>query len=268
MAGLPGILRKWNPGIIPGLTMWIDGEDSSSLTVTGSNISQISDKSGFNILLSQNTTSNQPARSSNINGRQTIEMHAGDFISTTRSNFAASYNNPASLSQFTVFSLYNTTVNSVITGFYDTNIAVTGPTSNYTLSYRGTTTPANLIITKSGTNNLGTDTLVANTPYFVENFRDNNNNIIALYNENLNSYNQAPDNNIMSNLRTFALGRGKILNLPVTGMYGDIGEVLFYNTSYLSNRAYLPQLEGYFAWKWGMQTILSNDHPYKLRPPT
>jgi hypothetical protein len=266
MAGLPGILRKWNPGIIPGLTMWIDGEDSSSLTVTGSNISQISDKSGFNILLSQNTTSNQPARSSNINGRQTIEMHVGDFISTTRSNFAASYNNPASLSQFTVFSLNTITSNSVITGFYD---STAGLNSNYTLAYRGASAPRSLIITKSGgTNYLATNTLVANTPYFVENFRDNNNNIIALYNENLDSYHQATDNIIMSNLRTFALGRGKILNLPVTGMYGDIGEVLFYNTSYLSNRAYLPQLEGYFAWKWGMQTILSNDHPYKLRPPT
>lgn len=263
MAGLPGILRKWNPGIIPGLTMWIDGEDSSSLTVTGSNISRISDKSGFNNILTQNEVGSQPSRASNINGRQTIRMDSGRYISTTRSNFAASYNNPASLSQFTVFSLYNTTQNSLITGLYD-SITLT---SNYTLGFRSST--SNLIVTASGnTNFLQSSAIQSNNPYFIENFLDNNRNIIAIYNENLNDYKERSNNIIMSNLNTFALGRGRLIAGTITGMFGDIGEVLFYNTSYLSNQAYLPQLEGYFAWKWGMQTILSNDHPYKLRPPT
>ena len=43
---------------------------------------------------------------------------------------------------------------------------------------------------------------------------------------------------------------------------GDIGEVVI---SYIS--ADREKLEGYLAWKWGIQGSLPNDHPYKNGPP-
>ena len=47
--------------------------------------------------------------------------------------------------------------------------------------------------------------------------------------------------------------------------YGDIGEIIVYN-SYLSdtNR---QTVEGYLAWKWGLQSQLPAGHPYKNAPP-
>jgi hypothetical protein len=46
----------------------------------------------------------------------------------------------------------------------------------------------------------------------------------------------------------------------------DIAEIVFYQSALsLSNR---EKIEGYLAWKWGLQANLPNDHPYKNSPPT
>ncbi len=47
---------------------------------------------------------------------------------------------------------------------------------------------------------------------------------------------------------------------------GEIYEMLFYN-SYLS-RAQRQTVEGYLAWKWGLQGSLPANHPYKRWPPS
>jgi hypothetical protein len=45
----------------------------------------------------------------------------------------------------------------------------------------------------------------------------------------------------------------------------DIAEIVFYQSALsLSNR---EKIEGYLAWKWGLQANLPNDHPYKSSPP-
>jgi hypothetical protein len=55
---------------------------------------------------------------------------------------------------------------------------------------------------------------------------------------------------------------GKIsLNL----FYGNMHEVIMYNTNLLSTP--VTQIEGYLAWKWGLQSNLVSYHPYKNAPP-
>jgi hypothetical protein len=46
----------------------------------------------------------------------------------------------------------------------------------------------------------------------------------------------------------------------ISAWWGSIAEVLFYNNA-LSN-AERQQVEGYLAWKWGLQTSLPSTHPY------
>jgi hypothetical protein len=45
----------------------------------------------------------------------------------------------------------------------------------------------------------------------------------------------------------------------------DIGELIVYNTSLTTTQR--QQLEGYLAWKWGLQASLPADNPYKNNPP-
>lgn len=56
-----------NPTSFPGLNFWIDAADSSSVTLSSGNVSQINDKSGNNYNVTQATSGSQPAyASSNI----------------------------------------------------------------------------------------------------------------------------------------------------------------------------------------------------------
>lgn len=45
----------------------------------------------------------------------------------------------------------------------------------------------------------------------------------------------------------------------------DVAEILLYNT--LLTTAQVQQIEGYLAWKWGLQGNLPASHPYKNSPP-
>jgi len=49
-------------------------------------------------------------------------------------------------------------------------------------------------------------------------------------------------------------------------MSGTISEVIVYNTSVGTTDR--QKLEGYLAWKWGIQASLPSDHPYKSAAPT
>ena len=44
---------------------------------------------------------------------------------------------------------------------------------------------------------------------------------------------------------------------------GDVGELVITN-----NQGDEQEIEGYFAWKWGLVASLPGAHPYKLLPPT
>jgi hypothetical protein len=45
----------------------------------------------------------------------------------------------------------------------------------------------------------------------------------------------------------------------------DIAEIVFYKSALsLSNR---EKIEGYLAWKWGLQANLPSNHPYKNATP-
>jgi hypothetical protein len=49
------------------------------------------------------------------------------------------------------------------------------------------------------------------------------------------------------------------------GTQGDIAEILFTNTNpALTDK---EKIEGYLAYKWGLQASLPSDHPYKSNAP-
>jgi len=50
--------------------------------------------------------------------------------------------------------------------------------------------------------------------------------------------------------------------VPVYPMFGNVGEILYYNRQ-LTN-AERQQIEGYLAWKWKIQSLLPTGHPYTI----
>lgn len=76
----PRLLRPratgFNPRSISGLLAWYDAADASSVTLNGSNISQIADKSGNNRNATQSTAASQPAYVTNVrNGRSVCRFN-------------------------------------------------------------------------------------------------------------------------------------------------------------------------------------------------
>jgi hypothetical protein len=60
---------------------------------------------------------------------------------------------------------------------------------------------------------------------------------------------------------------GNNFNQESTQSYaGYIAEVIVYHSSLTTTQR--QQIEGYLAWKWGLQSKLPSSHPYSLFPPS
>lgn len=85
-----------SPPEISGCLAWYDPDDSSSVTLSGSNITQINDKSGNSNHATQGTVANQPlivARSASTNYRRTMSFVSNDWLSCNgwSSHFSGSF---------------------------------------------------------------------------------------------------------------------------------------------------------------------------------
>jgi hypothetical protein len=88
----PRLLRPrasgFNPLSISGLAFWSDPSDASRVTLNGSTISQIADKSGNGRAFSNATAANQPSTGT-LNGRACINIDSA--TKWLQSNFALTY---------------------------------------------------------------------------------------------------------------------------------------------------------------------------------
>jgi hypothetical protein len=55
-------------------------------------------------------------------------------------------------------------------------------------------------------------------------------------------------------------------SIGINNWFGTINEIVVYNTSLTILQR--QQIEGYLAWKWGLQSKLPSSHPYSLFPPS
>ena len=88
MAMSPRLLRPratgFNPKSIPGLKLWLDIANTSSLTFNGSTVSQINDLSGNGFHATQGTANNQPTyQATGTNGKPTLFIDSTDIITST-----------------------------------------------------------------------------------------------------------------------------------------------------------------------------------------
>jgi hypothetical protein len=84
--GFPRMMRvaaagAWTPAQLPGLALWLDANDASTITLNGSNVSQWDDKSPNGHNVSNASASTQPDYlATGFNGKPTLQSTAGDFL--------------------------------------------------------------------------------------------------------------------------------------------------------------------------------------------
>ena len=237
------------PTSISNLLLWFDANDSSTISYSGSNISQWNDKSGN----SRNATPYSNVCTYNatgFNGKPSIYLNDSSLqaplpstncfpngITVIQAYYytGGSYGTPFTISYSNLgdpFDIYTTTR-------YINNYSAGSTSINSTIDTRNLNTPCLFGITGNTTS----------------------------WNEWVNGGTQTYTNNLSTDFKNvnstkfFIGGRWN----QGTNLTGHVAETVVYSTVLsTSNR---QKVEGYLAWKWGLQASLPSAHPYKNISP-
>jgi hypothetical protein len=244
--------RLWTPALIT-TELWLDADDASTITVA-TGVSEFRDKSGKARHFSMATAGNQPLYVTNaLNGRSVINFVSTDSLQTST---AIPFND---LGNNTLYLVANRTGR---TGIF--NVAVilsraaartrsilpelTGTPSKWG-TYTSTPTP-------SPAGSVGT------TYQICELIADQATNSYLFY-QNGTSQGSAGTVNVST---VFNNGVSYLGNDQYNSWFqGNIAEVIFSDEKH--SDATREIVEGYLAWKWGMQELLISSHRFVNRPP-
>jgi hypothetical protein len=245
----------FTPTSITGCALWLDGADSSTITmVTG--VSQWNDKSGNGYNLTQGSTGSQPTRTGNLlnfvtNYNMNIPQAAINNASTWSMFFAV---NPiASVNWF--MAKQRDGVNSYNI-FSTTQTGGPGPNAYFT----GLTNYLYVRMFNAGTLAASSAALTMSQLQILSFVYDGTNMLIYI-NGNLSSTTAgsfAIQNDTSST--NFLLGQwfGNGTNYNSNGNF-QLGELVYFNSSLTATQR--QQVEGYLAQKWGLTASLPLGHP-------
>jgi F5/8 type C domain len=245
----------FSPTTLSGLMGWYDASDSSSITLSGSSVTQFNDKSGNNRHLQASNGYTKPTVVSNyLNGKSVLSLNNSQL--TTAFNYSGAEldayivilptatgdaNTGRALSMCkTGYNDYDNSMSMMVFGSYDSTRNSLAPLRNY---QGGARVKQNLATTSE---------------FGIFQLSTNNYGINSALNGSLN---QLGTNPTFTALDVNQLTVGNMYNGAnhTSGYYAEI--LLFNRVLSTGERRYV---EGYLAWKWGLQSKLPADHPYKL----
>ena len=249
---LPAFGTAFTPKSLTGMALWLDGADQTSMTFSsGSSVSSWNDKSGNGYNFTNNGGSTNP----------TTDPKMGLLFTTTRSFANSSVPIPSNYTLFLVGNLtsrpssYGRMINMNTTtdgfGFLGTfnnsfNFATfTGP-GGATWYDTNSNTPTSTVASSPNLSIMGmTISATSLTPFF-----DGN-----VLNSKTNSGSTASTTGMCLNGISFA-GQG---------VNAHFAEVFLFNSPLSTSQR--QQVEGYLAWKWGLQSSLPSTHAYAKFSP-
>lgn len=250
-------VSQWTPQFI-STSLWLDASDASSVLAGSSdNVYQWNDKSGNDKHATTNTASLQPTTNGNtIGGLNALAFDASDELDSGDSN----YWNRSSM---------NLLVATVVVNNGGTNFRafIGARNSDGSLSFPDHATTAggfrvNTRSTPSGDNFAGDGDSSTNSVFSTQItstsliMRDNGAEV-----SNVVYATATPNVNTDSPLHIG--GRG---TAGSTYFHGLMGELIIIKDGTTSLDT-LKKLEGYLAWKWGLESQLDASHPYKNYAP-
>ena len=247
-------LRTFQPTDIPGCQLWLDGADQSSMTFSGSTITQWNDKSGRGISIPSTGT----PTITTVNGRSSVSFNGSSYF--IRSNFTGLFNS-SYVSWIAVANVTNSasaSYLSVVGTSYQVNNYSENQmyinSGNILLYYRGFNgDPArtDTVSLTSGTNILQT----------ITDFRDGS---YQIYQNGTGSTVRGGGPTSLATSEPINLTIGHDLYPGDTILVGTISEILLYTQPLTT--AQRQQVEGYLSHKWGLTTPIPSTHPFKSIP--
>ena len=246
------------PTSINNLVLWLDAADTSSasMILSGSNVTTWKDKSGTGNNATANTGT-VTTNSTQINGLNTIRFATSSFL------YIASFAMTTNISVFAVlrgvaaqgtgpkgyFFLGN--------GAQPSFFVYTLPPANGNLAG-----PFSGWVASTGETNW----YMPSSDYFLNNtgfiYTDNNSSFVNGSQLTLNPNRASVPNTVTAGTYSIQVG-GRSASDSIDF---DFAECLFYNRTITTTER--QQVEGYLAWKWGLQANLPANHPYKNSSPS
>ena len=279
-----GSFTQWLPNSISSLLIWFDATDSSTLTLSGTQVTRWNNKGTLTSVFASNvsvggtvgayspgivnTGSTFLGGTLNVLSFPPIStdpprgpyLGVADFVTTQKSRCLAyifSVSNPGVDNYTRIFTTANTETSTRQRGFIAWNRDGDGIV-NWPFGFEGTEQ-----LTISGQAPFS-GTLINSTPYIAV-YRHStvaNNNYFSVDGNQIANpvANQTLVNGYFVGTDNFIIGTGPFYTATLL-----LGEVMQFDGDLTTTQ--LRQLEGYLAWKWGRVAQLPLTHPFKFFPP-
>lgn len=259
--------QLWRPSNLGSeLALWLDAEDTASITINGSNVSAWANKGTGTWSAVQSTASLQPTYSaSSINGKPALTFDGVDDFLTGGNNRM-----PPS-DEHNIFVVYKSAVTPagavyglVGAGSSQNNrefIALGSPSAPNNVYWGLANTP----VGNEDVRVAGASTISSGYAAFVHTQFGASGFFLRENGSLLGSQNTSADPTQLGTANEFRIGQ-RFGTTWTSTMLGDIAEVI--GTTTVLSTANRQRLEGYLAWKWGLEANLPSGHPFKNTPPT
>ena len=249
------IQSTYQPSNIPGLKLWLDANESSTFSTTSGKLTW-TDKSGTNHNAVSNSTTTIVRNTSGA--YPYVYFNAGN-IANASLTISSLILNTFPLTYFCVFNNVGVTDSNFLIHSYFVNNTGIGSLQIYT----NTANAIMINVAGGSSHQLTTNSFSANAFHILTvqmNTAGSPNYIVridGLSSLTINNSTFPTTGIVNSNGSQGIQSRGGT-------MY--IAETLLYQSSLLTQAQY-QQVEGYLAWKWGLQTNLPTTHPYYSSKP-
>jgi hypothetical protein len=228
--------HNFNPNVLGNLTLWIDANDNTKMTVNGSKVVSIKDKSPANSIISVSNSNNVNKVSTKIGNVITIKD-----TEQIRAKLPKAFNT----SDYTIVEVYQVNGNSNV------NVCALGNPSNYSTTIKYENNSYNLYGNNAKT--IKSNFTDSSNKYVIQtsikhNTQDTNfGNLLITYINGMAGYHNF--NSISSNI-----------NVANIDLKANIAEVLVFNKAL--NNDDRTTVEAYLGWKWNLQGVFPYYNPY------
>lgn len=258
----PGFLSKPGTASFSPLSLspavWFDANDASTVTLVSSAISQVNDKSGNSRHATQATSAERPTYPSAIlNAKPVFRFGSGQWLYTA-----------ATLLGGTDVTIFLVTANPASSQANLSDIldyehsASSGQLSNWVIQQDGTTNNTNYFAYNYTGTSFVTTSNFSTSGSRVQAIRKNGSSVVV--SQNGTQTTQTLQSGLNSQTRQIGIARNVNATLGRQWL-GDIGEIIIFSSALSDTN--LQKIEGYLAWKWGLQSSLPVGHPYKSAAP-
>ena len=263
-AGLLGVVTPpapFNPTSITGCQLWLDASDTATISVSGTAVTQWTDKSANAYTFTQGTAGSRPSSGTRTkNSLNLIDFDGNDYLSSTAATTAWKFLSDGT--NHTIFIVANSDTPSVYGATFG-NANGTGTIGFYGPMFRDAPQNIGTWITKGGgagagvVDNIG-GTWATSTFYYITvrqkpsdataaNRSKTQVNLATAFSNNTQTATPSSSN------PTNSIILGGVLNnssVPANQLDGAIGEIIIYN-SYLSDTD-TSTVQSYLATKWAI----------------